>query len=113
MSHHHTSHLTNAQHRETAFELLSSALRRDVLAVLRDRRSPIGLDEIAEAVREEAASASETPSDPEKTRVALHHVHLPKLDDAGVVSYDPGTKTVTPERLDAIAPYVTGDRGEV
>ena len=30
----------------------------------------------------------------QQVSLSLHHVHLPKLDDAGVLEYDPNCKTV-------------------
>ena len=113
MSRSHTSNRTDTQPREIAFELLRNRRRRHVLAFLSDRRSAVTLDEIADAV---ASGVSPTgfdePSAEFRTRVAatLHHVHLPKLADAGVVSYDTEAKTVTPERMEVVAPYVADER---
>ena len=105
MSQYQPSSLTNPSQRETVFDLLSNALRRDVLAVVCGRDSPADLDEIAETVASDTESTESRGSALDSVRVALHHVHLPKLDEVGVVSYDPEAKTVTPERTEMVAPY--------
>lgn len=46
------------------------------------------LDELA------AVLATERDVDEADARVRLHHATLPRLDDAGLVDYDPGSKTV-------------------
>ena len=73
----------------TAFELLSRRPRRELLYWLyrRDDRSA-PLDVLADALAERDVGI------PGDLRVALHHVHLPKLDDADVVDYDADQRTV-------------------
>lgn len=76
---------------ETTLELLANEQRRLLLLVLQDSTGRISLDELARSV---AARANEdtslTDSGPSTDQVAisLHHNHLPKLDDAGIVDYD-------------------------
>jgi len=47
-----------------------------------------------------------TPDERERVRVALHHVHLPRLEREGIVGYDRETGTVeladVPELLDTV-----------
>lgn len=78
----------------TAFELASSPRRRLVAAVLSDRVEPLTLDElVAEIARTEGTSSASAGDD---IRVELHHCHLPKLADAGLVRYDRETNRLTP-----------------
>jgi hypothetical protein len=42
-------------------------------------------------------------TDAETARVALHHVHLPKLADAGLLTYDAETRRATLEPLSPTA----------
>ncbi|QPV64576.1 hypothetical protein I7X12_08170 [Halosimplex litoreum] len=64
------------------FAVLSSANRRFVLAHLSQRATPPALDPLAGALAEWSDDLSH-----EDARIALHHVHLPKLEDAGLVEY--------------------------
>ena len=69
--------------------LLSCERRRILLDVLEESQTPIGLGSISAAVEERERNAD--PIDPEKddrVAIALHHVHLPMLAEAGVVDYD-------------------------
>lgn len=78
----------------TAFELASSARRQLVAAVLSERVEPLTLDElVAEIARSEGAAS---PGEGDAIRLELHHCHLPKLADAGLVRYDRETNRLTP-----------------
>lgn len=82
------------------FDALSAAQRRYVLHYLAGN-GVVTLGELAEWVAERDAA------DAERTAIALHHGHLPKLTDVGLVEYDPSTRTVEPRpELSAAAPYL-------
>lgn len=70
--------------------LLGNARRRFVLRYLQLRDAPVPIEELAEAVaRWECDDLDEvTPHRKDCIRASLHHVHLPKLADAGLVRYD-------------------------
>lgn len=96
--------------------------------MLEDREPPVPLRELAAAVDEaesddgfvvEPATDGGTTSDERDPRdrpvaddpqrriaIELYHVHLPRLDDAGLVSFDPASKLVEDWRsnmlLDAV-----------
>lgn len=76
--------LTERQHHE----LLSADRRKAALEVLDGGTDSVALEELAAAV---AAREGEGTGEGAVERVAttLHHVHLPKMDDAGVIDYDP------------------------
>ena len=88
------------------FDVLSHARRRAVLAVLADRTTPIAVEALADAVAEhEAADATRvSASEREAVHVTLHHVHLPKLDEAGAVDYQREARTVTPRHVPSGVP---------
>lgn len=67
---------------------LDHRYRRRTLRRLRGE--PVHLADLAGEI------AREHPGDPEPERVyvELYHVHVPKLEDAGLVAFDPDEKTV-------------------
>ena len=71
------------------FQLLSADRRRVVLEVLAEQTAPVELDALAAAV-----AAQETDEDTvseemvKQVSLTLHHIHLPKMADFGVVEYD-------------------------
>lgn len=89
--------------RETVFTILSNRRRRYVLHYLKQRDAPVSIRELSETVAAwENGPDAETVTPKERKRVytALHQSHLPKMDRAGVVRYDPDRGTV--ELTDAI-----------
>ena len=83
---------------ETAFALLEHPLRIDVVPVLRRIDPPTSTASLAARLGGDGA-------DPETLAVSLHHTHLPKLSDAGVLAYDPVDRTilaVDTDRLDEL-----------
>jgi len=77
------------------YRLLSNDLRRATIAVLDDRSGRVELSEVASAVAARVDDVDATAVDAEvRVETALHHAHLPKLDDYGVVEYDPEANVV-------------------
>ena len=72
---------------DTAFELLARERRRKVLYCLRDSDGLLSLSELADRIAEREASKSAGDVYQEIT-ISLSQVHLPKLEDAGVIDYD-------------------------
>ena len=71
---------------DTTFDLLATERRRHALYCLREADDPILLLELADRVAEREADA---PGDGrERVAVSLEQVHLPKLDDAGIIDFD-------------------------
>jgi len=84
---------------DAAFAVAADERRRLVIHYLRDRKTA-PLDELATVVSGwTQARGSDakmvTPDERERVRMALHHVHLPRLVDAGAVSYDRDAGVVT------------------
>lgn len=87
--------------RETTFDLLSSAVRRELVTVLHES-GPVARSRLTERL---AAAEADGDADEElrrRTRISLHHNHLPRLADAGLVNYDDDEVTPT-SRLEAVA----------
>lgn len=96
--------------RADIFDLLSNRRRRFVLRYLRSEREPVSLESL---IRAAAAQENDKPveavSKEEERRmyISLYQTHIPLLDDAGLVDYDPNTKTVRPtDRLRVVEPYL-------
>ena len=76
------------------FGLLSDSRRRDAVRYLVARQHEVSLDELSAGI----ATRENPPSRQRLARISidLHHVHLPKLADVGIVHYDPESGTVEP-----------------
>lgn len=72
------------------YRLLANDCRRQALAILQEVGPALTVEELAADIADE--SSPDHTSD--VVAIELHHVHLPMLDDAGVVTYDPLTRTV-------------------
>lgn len=81
---------------ETVNQLLSALFieyNRCVLNYFRDSSERVAsLDELAEYVAERQRGCD--ADSPEEVAIRLHHAGLPKLTDAGILDYDPRSKTV-------------------
>jgi hypothetical protein len=85
---------------DRAFDALCDSRRRRILRLVRDHDAPaqghVTVDDVV-------------PDGPARDRIAtrLHHVHLPKLADAGYVEWDRDSDTVRPgPRFDDVAPIL-------
>ncbi|MFC7096684.1 DUF7344 domain-containing protein [Halobaculum marinum] len=85
----HASLLTTTLSESERHRVLSSERRRHVLAVVSARESPVSLAALAAAVvaREDDADPADDTAR-EHAKISLHHVHLPMLDERGVLQYD-------------------------
>ena len=76
-------------------ELLASARRRTTLDVLASSTAPIELAELAARVAgQEANGEVAEEKTVERVALSLHHVHLPKMDELGVIGYDQDTTSI-------------------
>lgn len=72
-----------------------SERRRVVLSVLECRAEPVARDELAREVAAREADGEPSTEAVADLRVALHHLHLPKLEAAGLIEYDADDGTAT------------------
>jgi hypothetical protein len=73
------------------FDVLSNERRRILLSVLPDQSTPVDAADLARTVaaREESSAPEDVSAELVRdVHVTLHHVHLPKLDDAELLEYD-------------------------
>lgn len=101
--------VTEAATLDVIFEALSHRRRRFALYCL--MQLPDGVAELSplvEAVRtiEGAADEVEAPPPAGSVETDLHHVHLPKLAQAGFVDYDRRQGTVRYEQVPALEEWV-------
>lgn len=86
-----------AESLSAVFSALSHGRRRGILRLLRDRTSPVGLQELAThlaADEDDKALLEVTTRDVEVVYAGLAHAHLPKLEDAGLVAWNRRKNTV-------------------
>lgn len=84
---------------ETLFEVLGNRRRRHVIEVLRHRGEQVPLDRLAEevAARENDTDRADVSATQRKrVYTALQQTHLPKMDRAGVLTFDKADGTVVP-----------------
>ncbi|SFS46911.1 DUF7344 domain-containing protein [Halostagnicola kamekurae] len=104
---------------ETVLHLVADPRRRTILHQLRENGGVIEIEALADVVAERTARSSpieetDPPTartdDQRLTRAELHHTHLPKLADAGVIEYDSRTGTVryrSHDRVEALLGFVS------
>lgn len=94
---------------EVVGTLLADSVRELIVSLLRERGGSLTIDDLARAL---AAVERTDGCPPSEGAVAsavasLHHVHLPKLDDVGIVEYDADGRVVelgsVPHIYDAVA----------
>ena len=81
---------------DTIFDILSHSYRRQILFFL--SRTEDDLATVADLVTHISEHESGDETSTQRTRsavdVALHHNHLPKLEDAGIVEFDTRSETI-------------------
>ena len=82
---------------QARYELLAAERRRLALDVLAGTTGTVELDTLAAeiATREDGIDASDEEAI-EHVTLTLHHAHLPKMADVGVLDYDPATALIEP-----------------
>jgi len=79
-----------------AYRFLASTRRKLVLQVLERRAPPVDLDGLADAVAHLERDESSVDADAiHRVTVNLHHVHLPMMDELGILTYDASDNRVT------------------
>ena len=81
--------------------LLAVDERRAALTVLSRMDGPVALSTLVTAVQH-AGGVDTSGHDPDALRLAFHHLHLPKLDRAGLLRYDDERKRVEPVAAGAV-----------
>jgi len=74
---------------DDVFDLLANDCRCRVCLFL--RRADVEVATLSDLV--DALASEATPEERDRLAINLHHRHLPKLDDAGIVDYDSRSNT--------------------
>lgn len=86
-----TPHGSTSRTCDTIHGMLANERRRLVLQYFKDASDHVARwDDLAAYIIKHSADES----DEERVRIRLHHVDLPKLDEAGFIEYDPRSKAV-------------------
>lgn len=95
------------------FAALSDPRRRSLCRyAMRTDGGPVAHEELVDHVVRRAPETDSAEPDRERVETELRHVHLPKLDDAGMVDYDRQSGVVhidretTAERLERVRTMV-------
>lgn len=86
---------------EEIVRLLADPATRAVMAVLGESGRELSVIDLAGRLVAEDGYADRSPEDDdalERTVLELHHNHLPRLDEAGLIRYSPDDKVVTRRR---------------
>lgn len=104
---------------DAVFELLAARRRRYLLYYLEDEDAEpvVELDDLADRIsawEEEWTDEDAVETDsPDAIRDDLHHVHLPRLADAGLVEYDARTRTVRNRETPNVEQWVRNEKQEL
>ncbi|WP_245977688.1 winged helix-turn-helix domain-containing protein [Halopiger aswanensis] len=84
------------------FRLLANDRRRAVVAALEDAENDWrSVDELCKQV------GTRTNTSPESAAVELHHIHLPQLEDCGVIEYDAASESVRYYHCELVSKVLT------
>jgi len=88
-----TESLHDAVSVDVLFDVLSHEYRRHALSFLAHVNHPLPVEELVDHVESCVDSDSVTRR---RMALSLRHTHLPKMDDAGMLDYDPDREVVEP-----------------
>jgi|SRR6056297_440692 len=77
-------------------ELLRTERRRLALDILQGASSPIDLKDFAAGIAARETGCTSVDDAVERVAIDLHHVHLPKLAEYGVIEYEPDVRLIVP-----------------
>lgn len=99
------STLDTEQLNET-FELLTHPYRRFMLYYLTNESGAVSIDTLASAIAACNSRKDDRPTASDVIRISLQHVHLPVLEDAGIVSVADDGDTVALEHTDGLGQFL-------
>lgn len=81
---------------DETFDMLTHSYRRYVLYYLRSHSEVVDIDTLSAILANELEGPSTTGrrKTPKHIKVALYHIHLPKLADAGLITFSPNNQSI-------------------
>lgn len=94
----------NTSRLNETFDLLTHPYRRYVLYHLRTKARDVGIETLAAAIADwdEAHLGMERAISIDKIKTTLHHIHLPKLAEAGFITVDTTMNSIGLARTDGL-----------
>ena len=87
---------------DTAFELLAHEQRRRALRHVVDEDGHTTVDQLVDALLTDTSPSVDPKTAREQLEIRLHHTHLPLLQEAGVIEYDPQRETIRYHATDIV-----------
>lgn len=99
-----TDQSTAAISPDTIHDLLSSARRRHLISYLLERQDEtVAVDDVIDWLTREEHPDRGPIAHRERVAIDIHHVHIPKLANAGVIEHDPVAETIRYDGPEALA----------
>ncbi|AEH37150.1 DUF7344 domain-containing protein [Halopiger xanaduensis] len=96
---------------DVIFELISHQRRHAILDLLLTYDQSLTITDLRNEIveKEEDTEITEISSEQVKqVHISLHHVHIPKLEEKGIVNYDSDRSIVEPtEKLSQLEPFLS------
>ena len=96
---------------ERTLRIVADPCRRSILTQLIDgEETVVATDTLVDRLKPENPPPETGLTHADPLLIDIHHTHLPKLEDANLIEYDPRTKTIryTPnERVKRVLRFVT------
>lgn len=90
------------------YGVLADERRRRVVSVLARGSTPVDIETVARSVATRGTDGGKRDEGRvERVRASLYHRHLPKLDDEGILEFDPDDRLVV-DVADERLPHVDG-----
>ncbi|WP_226042118.1 winged helix-turn-helix domain-containing protein [Natrinema sp. DC36] len=90
---------------------MADPCRRSILTQLIDSEATtVPADTLVDRISPEIPSSETAATHADSLLVDVHHIHLPKLEEANLIEYDPRTKTIrySPNgRVERVLQFVT------
>lgn len=93
---------------DETFDLLTHPHRRYTLYFLTRESERVEIETLATAIDkwDGGHTGTDRPTDRNDVEIALHHMHLPKLADAGIITFDANTGCIELRELNGHGPVL-------